>query len=178
MALTKREQTLLGVTVVLVVGAVTWLGAIPLWRYWQRLGQDRATAMRELEGYRQVIARMPEWQEQYDALREQLGQQVETFQQTSEVLQKIEQVGTATGVVINQRRELPQADRGAYRELPVQCRIEATTESLVRFLYALRTGTGFVSVEQLQVVTQGNSPALRCDLVIHALAGKSEKPRS
>lgn len=178
MALNKREQTLLAITIVVVVVAVTWLVTVPLWRYWQRLGAERLVAAREVEGYRQVIARAPEWQQQYEALREQLGQQTETFEQPSDVLQKIEQVGMTTGVIISQRRELPKTDRGAYHELPVQCRIEATTEALVRFLFALRTGTGFVSVEQLQVVTQGNSPSLRCDLVIHALAGKSEKPRS
>ena len=95
------------------------------------------------------------------------------------MLKKVEEVGAQAGVVISQRRELPKTDRGVYRELPVQCRVEATTESLVKFLYALRTGSGFVSVEQMQVVTQGNnSSVLRCDFVIHALAGKSEKTKS
>ncbi|MCS7049954.1 MAG: hypothetical protein NZ483_11775, partial [Verrucomicrobiae bacterium] len=79
MALNKREQTLLVITIAVVVVALTWLVTVPLWRYWKQLGQDRITAQRELEGYRQVIARAPEWQQQYDALREQLGQQTEKF---------------------------------------------------------------------------------------------------
>lgn len=179
MALSKREQSLLIVTVAVVVAVVSWLLLLPLWRAWQRLGREQEVARREWEAYRATIAREPEWRAEYDKLREQLGQKIEQFEQTSDVLKKIEEVGAAAGVVISQRRELPKADRGVYRELPVQCRVEATTESLVKFLYALRTGSGFVSVEQLQVVTQsGNSSVLRCDFVIHALAGKSEKPRT
>jgi len=179
MALSKREQALAILTVVVLVSVGSWLLFLPLWRAWQRFGTERHVAQRELEAYRATIAQEPEWQAEYDRLRAQLGQKMEQFEQTSEVLKKIEEVGAAAGVVISQRRELTKTDRGVYRELPVQCRVEATTEALVKFLYALRTGSGFVSVEQLQVVTQsGNSSVLRCDFVIHALAGKSEKPES
>mgnify|MGYP003335324032 FL=1 len=165
------------ILIVLVVGS--WAVFLPLIRNWKRLGGDVTVAQRELDGYRQTIKTEPEWRGEYDKLRAQLGAKIESFEQTSDVLKKVEEVGAQAGVVISQRRELPKTDRGVYRELPVQCRVEATTESLVKFLYALRTGSGFVSVEQMQVVTQGNnSSVLRCDFVIHALAGKSEKTKS
>jgi Tfp pilus assembly protein PilO len=179
MALNKREQILLAATIGIVVVVVTWALFLPLIRTWQRLGADIHQQQRERDGFQAAVARMPQWQADYDQLREQLGQKVEHYEQMSDVLKKIEEVGQAAGVVIQQRRPLAENDRGVYRELPVQCRIEATTDSLVRFLYSLRTGSGFVSVEQLQIVTQGNnSSILRCDILIHALAGKSERRSS
>jgi len=176
MALNKRERGLLAVTIIIVMAVVTWALFLPLIHTWQRLGSETYRQQRELAGYQATVARTPGWQADYNQLREQLGQKVEHYEQMSDVLKKIEEVGRASGVVIQQRRPLAENDRGVYRELPVQCRVEATMDSLVRFLYSLRTGSGFVSVEQLQIVTQGNnSSVLRCDILIHALASKSER---
>ena len=123
------------------------------------------------------LARRPGWRADYENLQRQFGQKMEQFAQMSDVLKKIEQVAAAAGARIEQQRPLTAVERDVYRELPVQSRIEATTDSLVKFLFALRTGSGFINVEQLQIAPKPDNPTiLRCDILIQALAAKSERP--
>ncbi len=179
MTLSKRERTLLVATVAALVLGGSYLLFVPLIHSWQTTGRDLIKQRQTLASYRATLARRAEWQADYDKLGRQFGQQMEQFSQTSDVLKKIEEVSHASGTVLIQQRPLQPLERDVYRELPVQCRIEATTESLVKFLYALRTGSGFVNVEQLQVAPRPDNPAiLRCDILIHALAARAERPAS
>ncbi len=174
MALSKRERTLLIATVSVVVVGLNLFVVPPLVRSWESVSGSLRSQQRQLASYRSTVAQLPGWQADYGQLKEQLGQQIEQFNETSDVLKKIDEVGAAAGVMISGRRPLPVIERDVYRELPVQCRLEATTESLVKFLYALRTGAGFVNIEQLQISPRPDNPGiLRCDILIHALAGKS-----
>jgi Tfp pilus assembly protein PilO len=126
-----------------------------------------------------VIERKPQWQKEYDELERSLGQRSEQFQRPSDVVKKIQEVAGTSGVIVNSRRELPEEDKGVYRVLPVQCTIEANIEPLVKFLFALQAGAGFVSVEQLRVSPKPeNATILRCDIQVRALATKSEGGRS
>ncbi len=175
MALSKRERGLLIVTIAALVIGAQYLVAVPLSRSWKRVGDDLKAGQADLEYYRGHIARMPEWQAEMEQLRSQVGEKITEFVEMSDVLKKIQEVGDAAGVIITERKELPENDRGVYRELPVRCRLDATTESLVKFLYALRTGSGFVNVDQLQVQPQPNNVGvLRCEILIHALAVKTK----
>lgn len=173
MALNKRERNLVFATTVLVVVGVNYLLVAPLWRKWQASRRELATQRREVAGMRDQIARQPQRQKEYDTLRASLGQGQERFTQTSEVLKKLEEVGAGAGILINARRPMAPVDKGVYRELPVQCSFEANTESLVKFLYGLQTGSGFINVEQLQIFPRADNPdILRCDIQIRALATK------
>lgn len=175
MALNRRERTLLVATVTALLVAANYLLAGPLLRSWSRLSADLHTQRLTLDGYRTNIARTPELQAEYDKLRQQVGERITQFEEISDVLKRIEEVGGSSGAQITQRKPLPESDRGAYRELPVQCRMDATIESLVKFLFGLRTSGGFVQVEQLQIQPQANNPSvLRCDVLIHALAAKTK----
>lgn len=179
MTLNKRERLLLVLTLVVLVGLGNWLLLSPLIRSWRELGHQVEAQRRILVGHQAKITQMPKWQAEYEALRSQLGQQVEQFDQTSQVLQKVEEVAAAAGVVITSRRPKDPLERGVYRELPVDCRVEADTASLVKFLYALRTSSGFINIVQLKIDPQPSNPnVLRCDLSIHALSGKSGRPAS
>ena len=179
MALNKREQRLLLATITALVLGGSYVVFKPLADSWQTVGRDLVNQRRELKGYQDTVRQLPGWQAQYEQLRRQCGQQMETFAQTSDVLKKIEEVAASSGILITSRKPLPALEHEVYRELPVQCRIEATADSLVKFLYALRTGSGFINVEQLQVSPRpDNANILRCDILIHALAARSERAAS
>jgi Tfp pilus assembly protein PilO len=178
MALNKRERTLLIATIAAAVVAGNYLAIAPLLRSWQSIGRKLITQRRELEGVKATIAHEPEWQQQYTALGHSLKQS-ESFEQTSDVLKKIEEVGATSGILIQSRRPMRAEDKDVYRELPVQCTFESTAESLVKFLYGLQTASGFMRVESLNVTAKPDNPSiLRCDIQIRALAAKSEKPLS
>jgi len=82
-------------------------------------------------------------------------------------------------VVVSTRREMPVEDKGLYVVLPAVFTVEANTDSLVKFLFALQTGAGFISVEQLRVNPRPENPSiLRCDIQVRALSGKLEGTRS
>lgn len=175
MKINKREQLLLGVTITIVVLGLTYVLAAPLARRWNSLGSQLRNKQAEHKAMTDYIAQRPQWEQEYAKLRERLGQSDVRYAQTSDVLKKIEEVGAAAGIQINARRPLPMVDKGVYRELPVQCSFEAGTDSLVKFLHALQFGSGFISVEQLQIYPRTDSPGLlRCDIQIRALAGKGE----
>jgi Tfp pilus assembly protein PilO len=177
MKINKREQLLLGVTIGLVVLGLTYVLAAPLFRRWNALGalwRDKQTMHQAMVDY---IAQRPQWEREYAKLRTTLGESDVRYAQTSDVLKKIEEVGAAAGIQINARRPLPMVDKGVYRELPVQCSFEGATDALVKFLHTLQFGSGFVSVEQLQIYPRTDSPGLlRCDIQIRALAGKGDGP--
>jgi Tfp pilus assembly protein PilO len=177
MSISKRERILLVVTVTIIVLGLNYLLLLPLARTWSELNRKLRSQRRELAAMKATIERKPVWQLEYDKLRAGLGQRTERFQQTTDVLKKIEEVANASGILINSRRPLPVEDKVEYRVLPVQCAVEATIESLTKFLHGLQTGAGFMSVEQLQINPKPDNPAiLRCDIQVRALAGKLEGP--
>jgi Tfp pilus assembly protein PilO len=174
MKITKRERVLLGLTVTVITLGVNYVLVIPLLRSWRATGEKFATQQRELATIRATIQHEEQWRKEYDRLKQSLGAHTESFQETSDVLKKIEEVATGSGVQITSRRTLLEEDKGVYRVLPVQCAVEATTDSLVKFLFALQTGAGFMSVEQLQVSPRPeNTGILRCDIQVRALAAKA-----
>jgi Tfp pilus assembly protein PilO len=176
MALNKRERILLVTTIGSLVVGVSYLLLSPLTKTWTSLQRDITAQQGELKMIQATIARAPEWQQQYDALRGSLGK-TSKFASPTDVLKKVQEVGTSTGVLIMNSSELRSVEKDVYRELPVKCTIEATTESLVKFLHALQTGAGLMSVEQLQITPRtDNSCILRCDVQIRALSGKMEGP--
>ena len=175
MKLSQRERYLLYATILVGVILVSWLLLLPLVRSCRSLGDQRLALQQQLEQYEATVARKPLWQQEYEALRGNLGERTEQYEQMSEVLQKIEEVAKASGVNLTTRSGLSPKDRGVFVEFPASCRLEATTESLVRFLFALRTGSGFVSVQKLDITAQPKSNVLTCDIEIRALAGKSKR---
>lgn len=176
MALNKRERILLVTTIGSLVVGVSYLLLSPLTRTWTSLWRDTTTQRGELRTIQATIAHVPEWRQQYDALRGSLGK-TSPFASPTDVLKKVQEVGTSTGVLIINSSELHSVEKDVYRELPVKCTIEATTESLVKFLHALQTGAGLMSVEQLQITPRTDSSCiLRCDVQIRALSGKMEGP--
>jgi Tfp pilus assembly protein PilO len=179
MPLNKRERTLLTVTVTAIVLGVNYVLVVPLAGKWKSFGGILATRRRELDSRTETIKRSPEWRKQYDELRHNISEKSARFDQTSDVLKKIDEVGGASGILIQSRRPMQPVDRDVYRELPVQCSFESSTESLVKFLYGLQTGAGLVSVEELRITPRADNPSiLRCDIQIRALASKAEAPTS
>ena len=179
MKITSRERWLLGVTIAVIVVGINYLLLIPLGRSWRNTGGQLRAQDHELYLIHATLQREPQWRKQYDELRQSLGQRTESFQQVSDVEKKIVDLATSAGVQLTSRRSLLEEDKGVYRVLPEQCSLEATTDSLVRFLFALQTGAGFMSVEQLQVSPRPENPGiLRCDIQVRALATKQGSPRS
>jgi len=175
MKLNPREQILISVIRAMVLLGGSWLFGGTLWGRWRELQRTVTAKQRELAGMEAAIRSKPEWQREAGQLREGLGPQ-KPLEQMSDLLKRLDQAGATAGVQISARRPAPVVDHGTYRELPVQCSFDATTESLVRFLYTLQTGEGLVSIEQLQVAGRPDNPSLlRCELHLRALGGRGGK---
>jgi|SRR5579871_4151323 len=173
MKITKRERGLLGITITVIVVGLNYFVVVPLRRSWRDTNDKLKTQQRELSLVRATIQREPGWRKQYEQLQQNLGQRKETFQQGSDVDKKILDVATSSGVQLTSRRAMVEEDKGVYRALPEQCAVESSTDSLVRFLFALQTGAGFMSVEQLQISPRPENPGvLRSEIQLRALAAK------
>lgn len=178
MAISKRERNLLIITITAVVVAVNVFFVAPLFGKWEGLDRQLKNKRLELAGMQATIAREPQWRGDYEKLGHDLKSS-STFEAPSEVLKKIEEVGGGTGILIQDRRMLRPEPREVYREFPVQCRFQATTESLVKFLFGIQNAAGFMTVESLSVTAKSDSSnVLQCDTQIRALAGAPEKPAS
>lgn len=174
MAITKRERNLLATTITVIVLGVNFFVVRPLLRNWRSAGERLKTQRQELGSMKAVIDHEKQWQTQYDELKQSLGQRAESFQTGSDVGKKILDVAKTAGVQITSSRPMSEEDKGVYRVLPEQLAVEASTDSLVRFLFELQTAAGFVSVEQLQVTPRTeNQNILRCDIQVRALAAKT-----
>jgi Tfp pilus assembly protein PilO len=179
MKITKRERGLAAITISAVLLGLNYMLVIPLVHSWGEVGIKLSDRQHELEGVKTTIQRKGEWKKQYDDLKQGLGQKAGAFQQVSDVLKKIEEVATSSGVQVTSRRPMVEENKGVYRVLPVQCAVEATTDSLVHFLFALQSGAGFMSVEQLQISPRPeNVGILRCEIQVRALAAKGGGPAS
>jgi len=179
MKITKRERGILVITIVAIVLVINYVIVVPLLHNWAETGTQIKAKQRVLDGMRTTIQSKIGWQKEYDELSKGLGQQTEAFQYTSDVAKKIQQIATSSGVQVNATRQMTEEDKGVYRVLPVQCTVEATTESLVKFLFALQTGAGFMSVEQLTLAPRPENPGiLRCEIQVRALAAKQGSARS
>ena len=169
MKITKRERSILIFVITVIVLGLNYLLVVPLLRSWKETGMQLKSKQRVLDGMQATIQHKEEWSKEYNELKRGLGQQSVQFQYTSDVVKKIQDVATSSGVQINATRQMTEEDKGVYRVLPVQCTIEATTESFVKFLFALQTGAGFMSVEQLTMSPRPENPGiLRCEIQVRA----------
>jgi Tfp pilus assembly protein PilO len=179
MALNKRERVLLGTIITSTVLVGNYLLLTKLASRWQTLRSQLIISRKEWNSVEATVQLAPGWQKEYKQLRESLGQQSGTFQQTSDVLNKLEDLRNSSGIVIKERKPMQPVERDVYRELPVQCTFDSTTETLVKFLFGLQTSSGFMRVEDLQVTPQPDNPSvLRCSVRLQALTGKSGSPKS
>ncbi len=179
MAVTKRERNLLVITITAIILGVNYFVVVPLLRNWRSAGDRLRTQQQLLAVMEATIDHEKQWQTQYDELKQSLGQRAESFQQSSDVGKKILDVAKSSGVQISSSRPMAEEDKGVYRVLPEQVALEATTDSLVRFLFELQTAAGFISVEQLQVTPRTeNQSILRCDIQVRALAAKTVRAKS
>lgn len=173
MKITKRERGILVITITAVVLVINYFLVVPLVGNWKETGVQLKTKQRVLDGMLTTIQQKNGWSKEYDELKKGLGQQTEPFKYASDVAKKIQQIATSSGVQVNATRQLTEEDKGVYRVMPVQCTVEATTESLVKFLFALQTSAGFMSVEQLTLSPRPENPGiLRCDIQVRALSAK------
>ena len=160
MKITKRERGLLTITITVIALGINYILVIPLLRSRGDLIARRKTQRNQLTLMQETIKREP-------------------FQQGSDVEKKIVEVATSSGIQLTSRRSMTVEDKGVYRVFPVQCGVEATTDSLVHFLFSLQTAAGFMSVEQLQVAPKPDNPnILRCDILVRALTSKMGVPDS
>lgn len=179
MALNKREQTLLIATIAVAAVILNWLLIAKLAPNWRSVSAELANRRSELKMVKETMAMEPQWSAEYNKLRGSFASSSEHFERASDVLKKIDSVGAQSGVNILTKRQMDERAEGVIRELPVTCNFEASTESLVRFLYAIQTSAGFMSVEQLQITPRpDNTGLLRCDIQIRALSSRGEAPGS
>lgn len=179
MKITKRERGLLTITLTVIALGINYILVVPLLRTRGDTIARLKTQRDQLRLMQETIKRKPDWQKQYDELRQGLGKKTEPFQLGSDVEKKIVEVATSSGVQLTSRRSMTVEDKGVYRVFPVQCGVEATTDSLVHFLFSLQTAAGFMSVEQLQVAPKPENPnILRCDILVRALTSKMGSPGS
>jgi Tfp pilus assembly protein PilO len=178
MALKQRERLLLATTITLTVVGVNYFLLVPLIRNWNDVRSQLTFNRRELAGMEAMIRFVPGWQKQYKELAERL-QQAQQPQQTSDMQRKIQEIGTSSGIQMKSLQPMQAVEKDVYREQPFLCNFESTTDTLVKFLYGLQTGSGFMSVEDLQVTPQTeNISILRCTVRIRALAGKTGGAKS
>ena len=173
MNITKRERRLFAITITVIALVLNYVLVVPLLRSWRDTGDRLKTEQQQLTVIQATIQHGPQWRKQYDELRLSLGQRTESFQKVSDVEKTILEVATSSGVQLTSRTSMTEEDKGVYRVLPERCSVEATTPSLVKFLFALQTGAGFMSIEQLQISPRPENPGiLRCDIQVRALAAK------
>ena len=118
MALNKREQMLLMMVVATVIVVGNWILVVPL----IQTARNRETAIAQerakLERVRRTVeVDGPRWRAEYEQLQDSLGERASVFSTTSDVLKKVEDVGTECGLAVPVKKSLAPVERDVYREL-------------------------------------------------------------
>lgn len=164
MKIAARELNLLGITLAVVLLALTYLVLDPKFQEWAQFGVQREelearkeAAQRLLDSRDGVEARMAEFRKGLPVFP--MGKKVE-----SELMPALEQMVKQQGLTLT-RRGSPDAERqaGDLYETSTTCEWEGDLTALVNFLYAQQAQGAVSDLRQLSVQPTGgqNTPAGR-----------------
>ena len=164
----QREKLLTitaGVVLFIVLSFFIWK---PLIATWRTTAQQYESKKLELENVHATLAKQPELEKKYIDLIK--SNKTSPPSEVPDVLQRVEQIARDAGVTVRSRNPQQPRDKGGFTEVAVEYSMEASIETLVSFLYSVRTAQDMLDVTELKVTpTPANASILRADVRLVSL---------
>ncbi len=166
----QREKILIIATSVVLFVVVSFFLWKPLFLSWRNTSLLYDSKKLELANVRKTLAQEPEYRQKYKELSDRLKNPGGPTP-VPDVLPKLEQFGRDAGVNFRSRTPQPPRDRGGFTEVAVECSMDASIDSLVQFLYQVKTAQELIDVTELKITpTPANASILRADARLVSLS--------
>jgi len=154
-----RELNLLGLTVAVVLLALTYLALEPRFQEWADFRGQRE----DLQARQETAQRLLDSQGTVDAQLAEFRQGLPVFpagkKAESELLQGLEKMVGQQGLVLTRREADPERQAGDLYETAITCYWEGDLPALVNFLFAQQSHGAVSDVRQLSVQPAGSQGA-------------------
>jgi hypothetical protein len=163
MKIAARELNLLGLTVAVVLVALTYLALEPKFQEWAAFGSQRE----DLLARRETAQRLLDSRETVDASLAEFRQGLPVFsagkKAESELMPALEKMVSQHGLVLTRRTADAEREAGDLYETSISCDWEGELTALVKFLHDQQSQGAVSDVRQLSVQPAGgpNVPAGR-----------------
>ncbi|MSR64852.1 MAG: hypothetical protein EXS18_03625 [Verrucomicrobiae bacterium] len=170
----QREKWLIITAgVVLFVVATLFIGK-PLLATWRTTALQYQNKKQELELVHATLAKQPELEKKHQELIKQ-SNSPNRPSGVPEVLQRVGQIARDAGVTVRSENPQEPRDKGGFVEVAVEYSMEASIETLVSFLYKVRTAQDMLDVTELKVTpTPANALILRVEARVVSLSASGK----
>lgn len=159
MKIAARELNLLGITLAVVLLAVTYLVLEPQFQEWGEFRSQREDLQIRLDRAEQLLASQDSVESRLAEFRAGLPVFPDDKKVEAELLQALEKMVGEQGLVLTRREADPEREAGDLYETSITCHWQGDLPSLVNFLYAQQSQGAVSDVRQLSVQPAGGRGA-------------------
>jgi Tfp pilus assembly protein PilO len=159
MKIAPREQNLLGITIAVILLAVTYLMLEPKFQEWREFRDQREDLQMRLDKAERLLASREQVESSLAEFRKGLPVFPEDKRVEAELLQSLEKMAGEKGLVLKRREADPEREAGDLYETSITCHWEGDLNALVEFLYAQQSQGAVSDVRQLSIQPSGGRGA-------------------
>lgn len=165
----QREKMLILTAAAVGFVAITALIWGPLLRSWRSTSLQYGQKKEQFKLVQETIAQQSMYEEQYKELHAAMAAR-QGSAAMPDVLQKVGDLFRNAGINVRSRTPQPERAQRGFTEVPIDYSVEATTESLVRFLYEVKIAQDLMDIPEMKITpAPGNPGTLRADLKVITL---------
>lgn len=175
MKLFKQSKILIGLIIILVLTLYLFGWFRPVLKRFSQINDNLQQKQIQLDKYPIMLSNKDEYKEKILLLKNELKKTKEKLYvsktpliATSKMLCDLETISKETMVNIVSKNIIPAKKIGKYYQIFVMLNLQANTESLTNFLYAIKTSNKLYSIHYLNILAQKDNK-LRVALTIASL---------
>lgn len=151
MKLSLRELALAWITGLIVIMALTYAFLEPVIRELSRLRKDAEEARAQIVAEQGTIQLGPQWKSRLDKILLSVPRHAKGVDVTASLLKEIEAQTESCGFAIVQRNAGEEEVHPEFSSLDIQYRGNGSLESVVRFLFELKSTSAMLEVKLLKI---------------------------
>ena len=155
MKIAARELNLLGVTVAVILLALTYLALEPKFREWADFRAQRDDLLARRDAAQQLLDSRESVESRLEEFRQGLPVFSAGKKAEAELLQALEKMVGQHGLTLTRREADPERQAGDLFETAITCYWESDLAALVNFLFAQQSQGAVSDVRQLSVQPAG-----------------------
>lgn len=136
---------------------LNWFAAGPALDAWHETQGKFSQARMTIKNYQAAVAMEPQWQAQHRELLARLRLS-SPGQTTSDIIPRVEGLGTLLGFTFNQRSPSAPVDRGRYTEKSATFTFQGQWPGIIQFLFALTKQAEIYRVTSLRLRAESKDP--------------------
>ena len=155
MKIAAREMNLLGITLAVVLLALSYLVLDPKFQEWGAFRDQRIELQTRLDRATQMLDSQGMVESQLAEFRKGLPVFPPNEDMDTELMQSLDKMAGQQGLTVTKREAKPEREAGDLYETSIKCQWEGYLPALVKFLYAQQSLGAVSDVRELSVSPMG-----------------------